>query len=219
VKAVVCHGEIRPLEPLPADWQEGQSLHVEKADDGNATVEAIDGDFAALAALCEGNEPADEEQLQRALQEAAPPGQGPGSPPDGFCLMLDYLLDCNHLSAAVRKVSLVRERIHQARRAAHRFITCYPVLCELEVGIQQTPKPEDNRRRLNQLLRQVRLWPLDAVTAQHYGAVWLELRRLGRVPSQVDIMAALARQHKLTVLTTDRDFEALTDLQTENGVP
>ena len=33
VKAVVSRGEIRPLEPLPADWQEGQPLRVEKADD------------------------------------------------------------------------------------------------------------------------------------------------------------------------------------------
>ena len=45
----------------------------------------------------------------------------------------------------------------------------------------------------------------------------LSLRRLGRVLSQVDMMlAALARQQKLTILTTDRDFEALTDLNVEN---
>jgi hypothetical protein len=37
--------------------------------------------------------------------------------------------------------------------------------------------------------------------------------------SQVDmILAALARQHKLTILTTDRDFEVLTDLRVENWV-
>ena len=107
--------------------------------------------------------------------------------------------------------------MHQGRRAGHRFISCYPVLCELEVGIQQTPKPEENRRRLAHLLRHVRLWPLDAETARLYGAVYIELRRLGRVLSQVDMMlAALARQHKLTVLTTDRDFEALADLRIEN---
>lgn len=53
--------------------------------------------------------------------------------------MPDYLLDCNHLSAALRKVAPVRERIHQERRAGGRFISCYPVLCELEAGIQQTP--------------------------------------------------------------------------------
>jgi tRNA(fMet)-specific endonuclease VapC len=134
--------------------------------------------------------------------------------------MPDYLLDCNHLSAALRKVSPVRDRIHQECKAGHRFISCYPVLCELEVGIQQTQKPEDYRRRLGQLLRHVRLWPLDADTARHYGAVYIELRRLGRVLSQVDmILAALARQHKLTVLTTDRDFEALPDLRVENWVP
>jgi hypothetical protein len=70
LKAVVSHGEIRPLEPLPVDWQEGQRLRVEKADDGEPPIEEIDRDFAVLAALCEASEPADEEQLERALQEA-----------------------------------------------------------------------------------------------------------------------------------------------------
>jgi len=69
VKAVVSRGEIRPLEPLPPDWQEGQPLRVEKAE-GETPVEEIDRDFAVLATLCEASEPADEEQLERALQEA-----------------------------------------------------------------------------------------------------------------------------------------------------
>jgi hypothetical protein len=70
VKAVVSRGEIRPLEPLPVDWQEGQRLRVEKADDGETPVEEIDRDFAVLATLCEASEPADEEQLERSLQES-----------------------------------------------------------------------------------------------------------------------------------------------------
>ena len=69
VKAVVSQGEIRPLEPLPADWQEGQPLRVEKADHGDMPVEEIDRDFSVLASLCEASEPADEEQLERALQD------------------------------------------------------------------------------------------------------------------------------------------------------
>ena len=48
--------------------------------------------------------------------------------------MPDYLLDCNHLSAALRKVSAVRGRIHQGRMAGQRFISCHPVLCELGSG-------------------------------------------------------------------------------------
>ncbi len=133
--------------------------------------------------------------------------------------MPDYLVNCNHLAAALRKVSVVRERIHHGRRGGRRFICCHPVLCELEVGIQQTPKPDENRHRLAQLLHHVRLWPLDAETTRLYAAVYIELRQHGRVLSQVDMMlAALARQHKLTVLTTDRDFEAVAGLAVENWV-
>jgi predicted nucleic acid-binding protein len=131
----------------------------------------------------------------------------------------DYLLDCNHLSAALRKVSAVRERIHQGRTSGQRFISCHPVLCGLEVGIQQTSKPDDTRRRLTQLLRHVRLWPLDGETTRLDGAVYVELPRHGRALSLVDMMlAAMARQHKPAILTTDRDFEALSDLAVENWV-
>jgi predicted nucleic acid-binding protein len=58
---------------------------------------------------------------------------------------------------------------------------------------------------------------METETTRLYGAAYLELRRLGRVLSQVDMtLVALARQHKLIVLTSDRDFEALADLTVEN---
>ena len=49
--------------------------------------------------------------------------------------MPGYLLDNNHLSAAIGRAETVRERIAQFHRAGHRFGTCFPVLCELETGI------------------------------------------------------------------------------------
>jgi hypothetical protein len=70
LRAVVRGGEIRPLEPLPADWQEGQPLRVDKADDGEMTVDEIDRDFALLTKMCETSEPEDEEQLEQRLLEA-----------------------------------------------------------------------------------------------------------------------------------------------------
>jgi hypothetical protein len=70
LKGVVSRGEIRPLEPLPADWLEGQPLRIEKADDSEMSVEEIDRDFAVLANLCAESEPANEDQLDRALREA-----------------------------------------------------------------------------------------------------------------------------------------------------
>lgn len=68
--AILHNGEIRPLEPLPADWTEGQKLRVEPVSEDEATPAEIDHDFALLAALCAGNDPADDEQLRHAVQEA-----------------------------------------------------------------------------------------------------------------------------------------------------
>ncbi len=70
MKAVVSRGEVRALEPLPADWRDGQPLRIEKADDTEMPVEEIDRDFAILADLCSKSDPADEDQLQQALDDA-----------------------------------------------------------------------------------------------------------------------------------------------------
>jgi hypothetical protein len=58
--AILQDGQIRPLEPLPTDWQNGQRLR----------VESIDHDFVLLANLCADSDPADEERLSQALLEA-----------------------------------------------------------------------------------------------------------------------------------------------------
>src|SRR5713226_5494052 len=129
--------------------------------------------------------------------------------------MSAYLLDTNHVGLAVDRASLVGQRIFEARLAGMRLGTCLPVLCEIEAGMRQVRHKVKYRRDLNHLLLQLRLWAVDLKTARIYGEVYMDLRRRGRVLSQVDMMvAALARQMKLTVLTTDRDFEALPDVRT-----
>lgn len=70
VKAVVSHGEIRPIEPLPADWRDGQTVRVERIDEAEMSAEEIDRDFLVLASLCATSDPADEEKLDRALDQA-----------------------------------------------------------------------------------------------------------------------------------------------------
>ena len=41
IKAVLCHGVIQPVEPLPPDWADGQELVVEepKADRADAEID------------------------------------------------------------------------------------------------------------------------------------------------------------------------------------
>lgn len=128
-----------------------------------------------------------------------------------------YLFDTNHLGQAVVARSFVRKRIAELRAGGARLGTCMPVLCEIEAGIQQVSHPDLYRLNLDRLLRQVRVWPIDRITARMYGMVHHELKQRGRVLSQVDmILAALARQMKLILVTSDQDFTALPDVPTEN---
>ena len=131
--------------------------------------------------------------------------------------MKRYLLDTNHLGEAIGRVSIVRDRIQQLHRQGDIFGTCVPVLCELLVGIVSRKDAEKARTRLDSLLQVVRVWPSDLVIADRYAVAYHELQKAGRALSQVDIMlAALARDLKAALLTTDKDFEALPDIPTED---
>ena len=135
----------------------------------------------------------------------------------GSCLKDGFLLDANHLGSAVTRNSPVRLKIEQARIAGARFGICIPVLCEIETGIQQVRRPDEYRENLRRLFRYVSIWPLDQETARYYGEFRQKLRKKGRVLSQVDTMiAALAYQMGLKVLTTDGDFAALPEILKEN---
>src|SRR5260370_16123124 len=125
-----------------------------------------------------------------------------------------FLLDTNHVGMAVDRASVVGQRIFEARLRGVRLGTCLPVLCEIKAGLRQVKHKARYRRDLDHLLLQLRLWPINLKTTRIYGEMYTELRRRGRVLSQVDIMvAALARQLRLTVLTTDGDFKALPDIR------
>jgi tRNA(fMet)-specific endonuclease VapC len=131
--------------------------------------------------------------------------------------MTRYLIDTNHLSEAINKVSHIRDRLIGSARKGNKFGTCIPALCELEAGIQQIPRAASSRHRLDTLLEHVRLWPLDRTVAEAYGSLHLTLAKRGRALSFVDVvLAALALNMKGVLLTSDRDFEALPELQTEN---
>jgi|SRR5579884_2239296 len=131
--------------------------------------------------------------------------------------MSRYLLDTNHCSAAIRRVSPLRDCLLHLAGRGDRFATCASVLCELEAGIQQVADVLAARRRLRHVLQRVRVWPIDFPLTTVFGTIYLELRRAGRILSHVDmLLAALARDRDAIILTTDRDFDALPDIRTEN---
>src|SRR5947208_16975455 len=109
--------------------------------------------------------------------------------------MAGFILDTNHLSAAIRRVSPLRDRLRQAYRNGFRLGTCWPALCELEFGIAQTKDPERCRRTLTTVLEEVRIWPFGWEIVRSYGELSITLEKKGRVLSHVDVVLAAMASH------------------------
>lgn len=126
-------------------------------------------------------------------------------------------MDTNHVASAMDADGPVQRRIRDVMEAGHRVGTAVPVLCEFEVALQRSARQDANRRILTALLQRVRVWPIDPPIARIYEPLALGLKARGRVLSQVDMMvASLALSLDATVLTTDRDFEAIPSLRVED---
>jgi predicted nucleic acid-binding protein len=128
-----------------------------------------------------------------------------------------YLLDTNHLSAYLDRKPAPEQRIDRALRAGDRIGVCLPVLCEYRAGIRLSKRFRQNLARLQAALGVFRLWPADESTAATFADIFQELRAGGKMPSQFDLLiAAVARQLHLTLLTADQDFQVVAGLDTEN---
>ena len=131
--------------------------------------------------------------------------------------MTKYLLDTNHLSAYLDRKSGLEHRIDSALRAGDRFGICLPVLCEYRAGIRVSKRFRQNFARLQAALGVFRLWPSDESTAATFAEVFQELRAAGKMLSQFDLLiAAVARQQQLTLLTADQDFQVVSGIVTDN---
>jgi tRNA(fMet)-specific endonuclease VapC len=128
-----------------------------------------------------------------------------------------YLLDTNHLSAYLDRHPVLQPRVDAALRAGDRFGICLPVHCEYRAGIRLGRRFRQNLARLQAALGILRLWPTDEDTAAEFAEIFRELRFAGRMLSQFDLLiAAVARQHQLVLLTADQDFQTVSRLRTEN---
>ena len=128
-----------------------------------------------------------------------------------------FLLDTNHLSAYLDRQPQIERRIDNSLHAGDRFGICLPVLCEYRAGIRISRRFQKNLVRLQAALGVLRLWPIDEETAATFADIFRELRAEGRMLSQFDLLiAAMARQHKLILLTADQDFQPVKGLTIEN---
>lgn len=121
-------------------------------------------------------------------------------------------LDTNVYSAFMRGAPAAVGALRTAREVHIPLI----VLGELLAGFAAGGRPKKNRDELAQFMASPRVSVLrpDQRTAHHYAEIFAALRAAGMpIPTNDLWIAALARQHRLSLLTFDRHFVAVPRLQ------
>lgn len=132
--------------------------------------------------------------------------------------MSRFLLDTNMMGHFINRRRGVDARVRLARLQGNFVGTCFPVVCELFFGVENSVSRDKNRNRLVRALSGVVCWPLDRKAAEEYGRVAAELKRKGRVIQQIDIqIAAIALAlGDCRVVSQDGDFSVVPGLKVEN---
>ena len=131
--------------------------------------------------------------------------------------MASYLLDTNHASRLLSKDALFLEKIQQLTESGSDFGISMTVLGELYYAVYASQRRKSNLERLNTLLTAMHIYPFDQAAAEVFGDIQAGQKAKGRPIPPLDAqIAAVARVQQLTLLTADRHFSFVDDLQTEN---
>lgn len=123
-----------------------------------------------------------------------------------------FLLDTNIVIALFAGEIPVRERIGQAEEV---FLSNI-VLGELYFGARKSSRMEVNLARIDELAGSVTILASDIGTAREYGIIKSILQAKGRPIPENDIwIAAIAKQHGITIATRDAHFREIEGLSIE----
>jgi len=120
-----------------------------------------------------------------------------------------YLLDTNIVIALFAADEAVTTAISEADEI---FIASV-VLGELYYGAERSGQVEANKQRIDEFGEENVILSCDGETAKRYGQVKDKLGQKGRpIPENGVWIAALGLQHGLTIVSRDRHFEEVDDL-------
>lgn len=120
------------------------------------------------------------------------------------------ILDTNALSAVAEGQPGIMELLAGAQRLALPVI----VIGEYRFGIAQSRHRERYRRWLEALIADCTVLEVSEATTHHYAAIGSELRQAGKpIPTNDLWIAALCRQHTLSLLSRDRHFDSVSGLE------
>lgn len=88
------------------------------------------------------------------------------------------------------------------------------VLGEYRFGIAHSRRRNEYEEWLGELVAVTRVLPIDQETSIHYARVRAELKKAGHpIPSNDLWIAALCRQHRFPLMSQDKHFDAVRDLE------
>ena len=96
---------------------------------------------------------------------------------------------------------------------ATRLYVPVPALAELHFGVLQSRKRSEMLEWMTQALSSIDILNVDEKTTRHYAELRLALKQNGTPIPMNDLwIAAIARQHRLPLLSRDTHFELVPDL-------
>ena len=120
------------------------------------------------------------------------------------------ILDTNALSAWAEGLPAVETPL----RTADRLVVPSVVLGEYYFGIRQSRHRARYQNWLRRYLPFAEVATVTSTTADAYADIRLQLKRIGKpIPANDAWIAALARQHALTVLSNDAHFDSVEGLE------
>ena len=88
------------------------------------------------------------------------------------------------------------------------------VLGEYRFGIAQSRRRKEYEKWLEELIAATRVLSVDEETSKHYAQIRSELKKAGKpIPSNDLWIAALARQHRLPLMSQDTHFDTVPGLK------
>ena len=131
--------------------------------------------------------------------------------------MGDYLLDTNHISPLVTIGHPLRKRVLRSLEAGDTFSIAVPALTEMLFGISLLSRARQNLQEWERLKFSFNYYDIGRLDAEQAARLQVVLRRRGWQLETVDaLIAAVALRNNLTLLTADRDFGVISELEQEN---
>ena len=123
---------------------------------------------------------------------------------------MKVLLDTNIISAWLKGASEIADKIDRSASVNIPVI----VIGELYYGAQYSANVKKNTDSIDKVAASYNILQVDEYTAVQYGIIKAALRRKGKPIPENDIwIAAMAQQHKLTLITRDGHFSEIETLK------